>query len=79
MEKEKSRCKKRSKKMIMFLITVLVLFIFFLINTFTVKSDEQGKMIIWGVVITGVGAMTNKFLDDWQRGKNFNKDLYNGE
>lgn len=71
--------KKTSQKMIIFFVTAVILIMFYLLNAFVVKSEAQGQTIIWGVVVTAGAAMTNKFLDDWQKSKYFQSELNGGE
>lgn len=67
----------KSKKMKAFYISLIVLFIFQVFNIIFMQSIEVFNVITWGVVSLAGIAITGKVLDDFQRGKNFNSELYN--
>jgi hypothetical protein len=67
----------KSKKMKAFYITLFVLILFQTYNIFFMKSTEVFQGLTWGVVSLAGLATGGKVLDDFQRGKNFNPELYN--
>lgn len=62
-------------KLLVFFCVLGTLILLYVMNAFIIKSVEQGNIIIWGIVMLSGVATGGKFLDDWQRGKNFVSEL----
>lgn len=68
--------KKYSIKMKTFFCSLFSILICIAGNIFTLKSENVFIAGIWGIVTLAGIATTGKAADDFQRGKFFNKDLY---
>ena len=75
---KKNSLKKFSLKLRAFYWALISILSCIIMNAFTMKSENVFIAALWGIVtLYGIFA-GGKVADDWQRGLNFKKDLYEG-